>query len=179
MGKVYVVDGYNVIYKYPKIFKCKGGLHGYSTNIKHCREELVRFIIKHNANKKDKIILVFDGKGEKNYLDVTKRQLQERYNIEVLFSDRNKNETADDVISKIVAGKKYKNLVVVTEDIALARKLRILQSSTEIMSPSKFLFKSRKRLQASKSEFIVDAKLEAKIIEEFSQKYDIEEEIKI
>jgi len=180
MKKTYIVDGYNVIYKYPKIFKCGSGLFRYFQDIKRCREALVEFIVKHNINR-NKIILVFDGKGERINLSATTRQLRERYNIEVLFSDRSKNETADDVICKIVVSKKYRNLAIVTEDIALMRKVHILQPVAEIVSPEKFLFKSKRQpqVEVNKNKSLVDAKSEAEIIDEISKKYNIEEEIEI
>lgn len=114
MAELYIIDGYNLLYRLNEI-----------TSKHACREHLVDFLVRVKPQGNNTAIIVFDGYGEGNY---------SRGKIQIVFS---KSHSADAYILNLLAQKKYKNARVVSEDRELISKAKIL--GAEIITSSEFL----------------------------------------
>ena len=106
MEEILIVDGYNIIGDWPELrdLKEKGLLA-------EAREQLLNWLVEYKAYSGQKVIIVYDaylttGKG-KEYIDK---------NVIILYTKE--NETADELIEKLVVGfsKQNKRISVATSD---------------------------------------------------------------
>ena len=98
-----LVDGHSVIFAWPELRK----LHGRRMVL--AREELIKILTEYQDSSGVRVVLVFDGKGEKN------SETSEEGGIQVFYSAALKS--ADSVIERLAAkyGREH-DLTVVTDD---------------------------------------------------------------
>ncbi len=128
-----LIDGYNVI------FKSQGLIEKSPDALQQSRNKLIQQLVAYQSQKKIKVTVVFDGKGN---VQPDKTTLNRGVN--VLFSSF--PETADQVIKRILDKEhQTQNTTLVTSDQALAYVARTL--GAEVWSVDKFLQQDRKRKQ--------------------------------
>jgi len=126
---LYILDGYNIIKQVEEI--C-------SKELKLQRDWLINLLInkKPQGSYKNKVVVVFDGKGEYLIDSLRNRDQFKKYNIEVLFA-----EIADDKIKQLVEGSnKPREIVVVSNDKGLCRVVSYY--GAKVLSVKKFLDKT-------------------------------------
>ncbi|ACV61221.1 protein of unknown function DUF901 [Desulfofarcimen acetoxidans DSM 771] len=105
MKEYLVIDGYNVIYTWPKLARLS------DTSLEHARVKLVDIMASHSALSGQLIKVVFDAHQVKN---ITQRQEQVN-GIEILYTQQ--GETADALIERITGDLiKLGKVYVVTSD---------------------------------------------------------------
>lgn len=112
MEDILIVDGYNILHAAPSHLKIK------DYSLAHLRSLLISFLSDYQGYRKNKIIVVFDGKQEHE----GKEQIEIIEGITTIFSKD--GETADTVIEKMV--EKYRDnqshhIIVATSDYAQQR----------------------------------------------------------
>lgn len=108
MSLHFVLDGYNIIRRTPKL-DCD--------NLRQSRQNLVDFIIRYQpqGSLKNRLTIVFDGKSDIIYHKDTS-------SVELIFSE---DESADDLIRKIIAkSSNKKNICLVSDDKGLASSVK-------------------------------------------------------
>lgn len=114
----YILDGYNIIYKLPKL----GG-----TSIRDNREKLVKYIYKEKKQlaRKNEISIVFDG--QEGMFDYSQTSINYVPRIQTFFSH---NTNADDYIIKLIKRADNPKLItVVTDDKELQIRTRLLEAT--------------------------------------------------
>jgi predicted RNA-binding protein with PIN domain len=125
MSLVYIVDGYNAIKRSP--------LFG-NKNLQAARNHFFSYLDQHRpqGSFRNRLIIVFDGSSQVF-------GFRNAYSFEVIFTQ---GETADEKIKEIVdTSPDPKNMVVVTDDKALALSVR--SQGAKIMGTQEFLQKKQ------------------------------------
>lgn len=125
MSLHFILDGYNIIRRTKKFDLA---------DLRDSRDSLINFLlIEHpEGSPKNKITIVFDGKADILYH-------QNKGSIKIIFSE---NESADDLIRKIIAKlDNKKNICLVTDDNGLALSVRSL--GVKILSVADFISKAK------------------------------------
>ncbi|HEO63794.1 MAG TPA: hypothetical protein ENN78_00815 [Candidatus Omnitrophica bacterium] len=101
MSSFLIIDGYNIINKWPKLIKAK------CKSIELAREALYNIVQKYSDFTGTKATIVYDGKG--------KESQHIKGDVDVIFSSE--KETADSIIETLVYNAKEPNRIkVVTDD---------------------------------------------------------------
>lgn len=100
-----IVDGYNIINKWPHLKKAK------DKSLDYARQQLIDIMKMYSDYTGIKVTIVFDGTDKSN-LKINK---EKNNNFNILFSK--KSETADSIIERLVYNTNDKNgLIVATDD---------------------------------------------------------------
>ncbi|MBO8158020.1 NYN domain-containing protein [Thermosyntropha sp.] len=109
MGKILIVDGYNIIYCWPELRKMA------KVSLEEARDNLISVMADYAGFISEKIVIVFDAGMTPDGATLEKLPP----NIEVIFSG--KNETADQFIERMVFKKEWgedTEIFVATSDYA-------------------------------------------------------------
>ena len=104
MGRVLILDGYNIVNAWPDLIKAK------DESLETAREKLIDVVVNYAALTGYKVVLVFDGHKMKG--NTGSREMCN--DVEIVYSKY--NETADQVIERMVSLFPSHEVCVVTAD---------------------------------------------------------------
>ena len=127
--ELYLIDGYNVIYKIPEIKPLM------KTDMESAREKLVLLLTNYFSNKRTEVIVVFDGLS-----DISDFNVHSNPKVKVLFSKR--NQKADILIKSIADERLNKSLTtIVSSDHEVYQYGKV--SHCKVIKSEEFIKKTR------------------------------------
>ena len=127
--ELYLIDGYNVIYKIPEIKILM------ETDLQSARERFVMLLTNYFSNKRTEVIVVFDGLS-----DIADFNVHTNPKVKVLFSRQ--NQKADILIKSITDERSNKSLItIISSDHEVYQYGKV--SRCNVMKSEEFIKKTR------------------------------------